>query len=81
MLVTSDSSIGTRLTESELLEDPDGEGTFLFMIAVLRAGYETGITGVELLSSVLSGIAVSFLSGKASSTGLVYLNPLYLAPL
>ena len=70
------------MTESELLEDPDGEGTFLFMIAVLRAGYETGITGVELLSSVLSGIAVSFLSGKASSrTGLVYLKPLYRAPL
>ena len=51
------------------------------MIAVLRAGYETGITGVALLSSVLSGIAVSFLSDLTSSTGLVYLNPLYLAPL
>ena len=70
------------MTESELLEDPDGEGTFLFMIAVLRAGCETGITGVALLSSVLSGMAVSFLSGKASSnTGLVYLKPLYRAPL
>ena len=69
------------MTESELLEDPDGEGTFLFMIAVLRAGYETGITGVALLSSVLSGIAVSFLSDLTSSTGLVYLNPLYQAPL
>ena len=69
------------MTESELLEDPDGEGTFLFMIAVLRAGCETGITGVALLSSVLSGMAVSFLSGKAPSTGLDYLNPLYLAPL
>ena len=49
-----------RLIESELLEDADEEGTFLFMIAVLRAGCEAGITGVALLSSVLSGIAVSF---------------------
>ena len=69
------------MTESELHEDADKDGTFLFMIAVLRAGCETGITGVALLSSVLSGIAVSFLSDLTSSTGLVYLNPLYLAPL